>query len=227
MSETLRINEIFYSIQGETTRMGQPCVFVRLRGCHLRCTYCDTEYAFKEGSAREIGSIVEEVLAYPCRYVTVTGGEPLLQSRVHTLMGLLCDAGCHVAVETSGACDIGACDARVVRIVDIKTPGSGEAERMEWENIALLNKRDEVKFVIGDRGDYEYAVRIMEEHGLVERAKAVLFAPVFAQATGLEIAGHAGLELDTLAEWMLADGSGAVLQPQMHKFIWDPGTRGV
>ncbi|MFG0257122.1 MAG: radical SAM protein [Phycisphaerales bacterium JB043] len=227
MPETLRINEIFYSIQGETTRMGRPCVFVRLSGCHLRCTYCDTEYAFKEGETRRIDEIVEEVLAHPCRHVTVTGGEPLLQARVHVLMKELCDAGCDVAIETSGACDIGVCDARVARILDVKTPSSGEHERMEWSNIELLTARDEVKFVIGDRGDYEYAVRVMREHGLGDRAGAVLFAPVFEQARGLEIEGHPGLALATLSGWVLEDGLDVMVQAQLHKFIWAPGTRGV
>ncbi|MHC4976951.1 MAG: radical SAM protein [Planctomycetota bacterium] len=227
MGQTLRINEIFYSIQGETTRMGSACVFVRLSGCHLRCSYCDTEYSFREGETRQVGEIVEEVLGYPCRYVTVTGGEPLLQERVHVLMKELCDARCDVALETSGACDISMCDPRVVRILDIKTPSSGEHERMEWSNIDALTGRDEVKLVIGDRGDYEFAVGVLREHELCDRVGAVLFSPVFEQASGLEIAGHRGLAMRTLAEWILEDGLGVVLQPQLHKFIWDPSARGV
>jgi 7-carboxy-7-deazaguanine synthase len=227
MSGTLRINEVFYSIQGESTRTGRPCVFVRLAGCHLRCAYCDTEYAFKEGRTRTIDDIIEEVVGHPCSFVEVTGGEPLLQERVHDLMARLCDMGKTVAIETSGACDIGACDPRVVRIMDIKTPGSGEVERMDWSNLDKLTGRDEVKFVITGRDDYEFARDLIREHGLTRRVAAVLLSPVFEQPTGLEILGMQGLPMRTLAEWMLEDGLEAVLQPQLHKFIWDPQTRGV
>ena len=227
MSGTLRINEVFYSIQGESTRTGRPCVFVRLAGCHLRCAYCDTEYAFKEGRTRTIDDIVAEVVGHPCSFVEITGGEPLLQERVHDLMTRLCDMGKTVAIETSGACDIGACDPRVVRIMDIKTPGSGEVERMDWSNLDKLTGRDEVKFVITSRDDYEFARDLIREHGLTRRVAAVLLSPVFEQPTGLEILGMQGLPMRTLAEWMLEDGLEAVLQPQLHKFIWDPQTRGV
>jgi 7-carboxy-7-deazaguanine synthase len=227
MSGTLRINEVFYSIQGESTRTGRPCVFVRLAGCHLRCAYCDTEYAFKEGRTRTIDDIIEEVVGHPCSFVEITGGEPLLQERVHDLMARLCDMGKTVAIETSGACDIGACDPRVIRIMDIKTPGSGEVERMDWSNLDRLTGRDEVKFVITGRDDYEFARDLIREHGLTRRVAAVLLSPVFEQPTGLEILGMQGLPMRTLAEWMLEDGLEAVLQPQLHKFIWDPQTRGV
>ncbi len=236
MSETLRVNEVFHSIQGEGTRAGQPCVFVRLSGCHLRCTYCDTEYAFREGTRRSIDDLCREVLAHRCRFVEITGGEPLLQPRVHELMRRLCDAGRLVAIETSGACDISGgldergrdrCDERVVRIMDLKTPGSGETERMDWDNIARLRPTDEVKFVIGDRDDYEWARGRLAEHRLAERVAAVLFSPVFEQPEGLEILGHRGLALRDLAAWILEDGLPVTLQTQLHKFIWDPMARGV
>jgi len=227
MPGTLRVNEVFYSIQGESTRMGRPCVFVRLSGCHLRCRYCDTEYAFKEGRTREIDELVEEVRGYNCGFVEVTGGEPLLQARVHECMGRLCDLGMTVAVETSGACDISACDERVVRIMDIKTPGSGEEDRMDWANIERLTERDEVKFVITDRADYDFARGVIERHGLTRRVAAVLMSPVFEQSRGLEILGAEGLPLRALAEWILEDRLDVVLQPQLHKFIWDPQARGV
>lgn len=230
MAETLRINEIFYSIQGESTHAGRPCVFVRLTGCHLRCAYCDTEYSFKEGATRPLGEIIEEICSHPCGLVEVTGGEPLLQPRVFDLMGRLCDLGKTVLVETSGACDIdgaGACDPRVVRIMDIKTPGSGEAERMDWANIERLRPCDEVKFVLCDREDYEWAADLVRRRDLASRVRAVLFSPVFEQAPGLEIAGQPGLSMRALAEWILADGLPVRMQAQLHKFIWDPQMRGV
>ena len=227
MGETLRINEVFFSIQGESTRAGRPCVFVRLSGCHLRCGYCDTEYAFREGQPREIDDLIAEVCSHPCDLVEVTGGEPLLQRRVHALMRRLCDLGKTVLVETSGACDISACDPRVVRIMDIKTPGSGESERMDWANIERLNERDEVKFVVCDRADYEWSRDVIRRHGLADRVNAVLMSAVFAQPAGLEIAGHPGLPMQTLAEWIIADGLPVTMQTQLHKFIWGPQVRGV
>jgi 7-carboxy-7-deazaguanine synthase len=226
-AETLRINEIFYSIQGESTWAGRPCVFVRLTGCQLRCTYCDTEYAFREGGSKPIDALVEEVCSYPARLVEITGGEPLLQKRVHTLMSRLCDRGRTVLVETSGACDISVCDPRVIRILDLKTPGSGEADRNLLANLDHLTDRDEVKFVITDRADYEWARGMIGEHRLIERCQAVLMSPVFEQPRGLEIAGAAGLPMRDLAEWILADGLDVRLQTQLHKLIWDPQTRGV
>jgi len=227
MAETLKINEIFYSIQGESTFLGRPCVFVRLAGCHLRCAYCDTEYAFKEGTTREIGDIADEVAAYPCDLVEITGGEPLLQPRSALLMKELADLRKTVLVETSGACDIGLCDPRAIRIMDIKTPSSGEAGRTDWDNIERLTTRDEVKFVIGSRGDYDFALETIAAHELSDRVAAVLFSPVNEQPRGLEIAGARAIPLRELAEWMLEDGVRALLQPQLHKFIWDPQTRGV
>jgi len=230
--DTLMINEVFYSIQGEGTRAGRPCVFVRLTGCHLRCAYCDTEYAFHEGSRRTLDDIVGQVgrIGHGCRLVQVTGGEPLLQPNVHPLMARLADAGYTVMIETSGACDISACDDRVIRIMDLKTPGSGEHARNDWSNIAHLNARDEVKLVLCDRADYDWARAVVLEHGLDRRAGAVLLGAAAAMRPGLEIAGVAGLEMRELARWLLADAelAGRVrLQTQLHKVIWDPSARGV
>jgi 7-carboxy-7-deazaguanine synthase len=227
MAETLRVNEIFYSIQGESTFIGRPCVFVRLAGCHLRCSYCDTEYAFKEGETRQIEGLVDEIAAHPCELVEITGGEPLLQPRVATLMKELADVRKTVLVETSGACDISICDRRAIRIMDIKTPSSGEAERTDWANIERLTPRDEVKFVLGDRDDYDFAMSVAERYELFDRVAAVLFSPVNEQPKGLEIMGMRALPMRELAEWMLEDGSRGILQPQLHKFIWDPQARGV
>lgn len=227
---SLRINEIFFSIQGESSYAGRPCVFVRLAGCHLRCTYCDTEYAFKEGTTQEIADIIRRVGEYPCDLVEITGGEPLLQERVFDLIRQLCDAGKAVLVETSGACDIdghGACDPRVVRIMDLKTPGSGECDRNDFANIARLRPTDEVKFVVTDRADYDWAKSIIAEHDLTRRVREVLLSAVFEQPKGLEILGSTGLPMRHLAEWVLADGLPVRMQTQLHKFIWEPRTRGV
>jgi 7-carboxy-7-deazaguanine synthase len=223
----LRVTEIFHSIQGESTHAGRPCVFVRLTGCHLRCTYCDTEYAFKEGGARTLEDVVDAVCAYPCDLVEMTGGEPLLQKETPALIAALCDRGKTVLVETSGACDIDVCDPRSIRIVDFKTPGSGEVDRNDWENVARLRERDEVKFVITDRADYEWARDVIERHDLVRRCADVLLSPVFEQAAGHEIDGATALEPVRLAEWILEDGLPVRMQLQMHKFIWDPQARGV
>jgi 7-carboxy-7-deazaguanine synthase len=226
---TLRINEIFYSIQGESTWAGCPCIFVRLTGCHLRCTYCDTEYAFKEGGSRSVDSIIQEVCSHSCNLVEITGGEPLLQPRVHDLITRLCDLNKTVLIETSGACDISGCDPRAIRIMDLKTPGSGEAERNLWANIAHLTLRDEVKFVITDHADYEWASKAIRNHCLGERCRAVLLSAAFEQPRGLEIAGCEGLSPRALAEWMLADSlpPNVRMQAQLHKIIWEPQTRGV
>ena len=226
----LRINEIFHSIQGESTWAGSPCVFVRLTGCHLRCTYCDTEYAFKEGRWRSVEAVVEDVLGHSTRLVEITGGEPLLQPPVHELVSQLCDRGRTVLIETSGACDISLCDPRAIRIMDLKTPGSGEIDSNLLSNLEHLNERDEVKFVITDRADYEWAKAVIDKHRLGERVRAVLMSPVFEQAPGAEITGSPGLELRQLAGWLLNDppASGPVrLQQQLHKLIWDPQVRGV
>jgi 7-carboxy-7-deazaguanine synthase len=225
---SLRINEMFYSIQGESTWTGCPCVFIRLTGCHLRCCYCDTAYAFREGSTRTIDDVVAEVSTHPCDLVEITGGEPLLQKGVHELITQLCDLGKTVLIETSGACDISVVDPRAIRIMDLKTPGSGECERNLWSNVERLTPRDEVKFVITDRADYEWAVEVIRRHDL-RRVKAVLMSAVFEQSPGAEIAGCPGLSPRDLAAWMLADAlpPNVRMQTQLHKLIWDPQTRGV
>lgn len=231
----LRVTEIFRSIQGESTWVGCPCVFVRLTGCHLRCTYCDTEYAFKEGTTQPIDEVVEMVLSLSepgdVNLVEITGGEPLLQPGVHALIWRLCDLGRTVLIETSGACDISGCDPRSIRIMDLKTPGSGECDRNDFSNLEHLTERDEVKFVITDRADYDWAKSIIEHHRIGERCRAVLMSPVFEQPRGGEITGCPGLDLRTLAEWILRDppkaGGPVRLQTQLHKLIWEPQTRGV
>lgn len=233
MSEpTVYINELFYSLQGESTFAGLPCVFIRLRGCHLRCNYCDTEYAFHEGDKRTIDQVIEQCFTLTegsggCDLYEVTGGEPLLQRGVHPLMTRLCDLGKTVLIETSGACDIGTCDPRVIRIMDLKTPGSGEVQRNLWENIEKLNGRDEVKFVLTDRADYDWMVGVLEKYKLHERVNAVLVSAVNEVTPGLEIAGVPGLAIRDLAEWILADKLPVRFQTQLHKLVWDPMARGV
>lgn len=227
MPDTLRINEIFYSIQGESTRAGMPCVFVRLTGCHLRCSYCDTEYAFHEGATRTIHDIIAEVAKHGCKLVEITGGEPLLQKNVHQLMTRLCDEDYTVLIETSGACDISVCDPRVIRIMDLKTPDSNEESRNDWSNIERLNTRDEVKFVLCSRGDYEWAKDMIDRYDLPSRCKAILLSAVHEMPAGEELPGCPGLPLRDLAEWILTDNLSVRLQVQMHKLIWDPAARGV
>lgn len=212
----LTVNEIFHSIQGESTHIGQPCVFVRLTACDLRCRWCDTPYAFHEGRKMSVDEVLAAVEAYGCPTVEVTGGEPLLQADVVPLMERLLASGKTVLIETGGHRSIARVPAGVVRIVDIKCPGSGESEKTDWANLALLTRRDQVKFVIADRADYEFARDVVRREGLADRCDAVLFSPV-----------HGELELRPLAEWMLADRIPARLQPQLHKYIWDPQTRGV
>lgn len=227
---TLLVNEIFYSIQGESTHAGRPCVFVRLRGCHLRCAYCDTEYAFHEGEKMALPQIldeVEKVSGGDSGLVEVTGGEPLLQPDVHPLMAALCDAGKTVLVETSGACDISACDPRVIRVMDLKTPGSNEAHRNDWDNPARLTDRDEVKFVLTDRADYDWMKNKLAEHRLAEKVNAVLVSAVHDVPPGKEISGCPGLSLTDLAQWVLEDRLPVRVQTQLHKLIWDPTARGV
>ncbi|MDZ4829059.1 MAG: radical SAM protein [Phycisphaerae bacterium] len=224
---TLRVNEIFFSIQGESTWAGCPCVFVRLTGCPLRCRYCDTAYAFREGETREIAEVVAEIDAFNCDVVEITGGEPLAQKNVHELIRTLCDSGKTVLIETSGAIDISPCDPRSVRVLDLKTPGSGEVERNLWSNLNDLRSSDEIKFVITDRTDYEWAVSAIRERHLASRCKAILMSAVFEQRPGLEILGCAALHPRALAEWILADRLPVRMQTQLHKLIWDPATRGV
>lgn len=229
---TLRVNEIFHSIQGESTWAGAPCVFVRLTGCPLRCTYCDTEYAFREGRTATIGEIVDAVAATGCPLVELTGGEPLAQKRSFDLVRVLCERGLTVLIETSGAVDIAPCDARAIRILDIKTPGSGESERNLWQNLGDLRARDEVKFVLTDRADYDWAKAKIAEHHLAERVRegrlgVILLSAAWAQPKGTEIAGCAGLSPRSLAEWIVADRLPVRMQTQLHKIIWEPQTRGV
>jgi 7-carboxy-7-deazaguanine synthase len=212
----LTINEVYLSVQGESTWAGLPCVFVRLTFCDLRCSYCDTEYAFYEGKKQSLSEIVAAVLAYDCPLVEITGGEPLLQKNVLPLMTMLADAGRTVLLETSGAHDISAIDPRVHRIMDLKTPGSGEVERNLFSNIAHLTERDEVKFVIGSREDYEWSRGQLQEQRLAERCRAVLFSPIFGRIDPRQI-----------VEWILADKLPVRFQLQMHKFIWTPTARGV
>jgi len=215
-SPSLTVNEIYLSVQGESTWAGLPCVFVRLTFCDLRCTYCDTEYAFYDGKKRPIDDVLAEVLAIDCPLVEITGGEPLLQKNVILLMSALCDAGRTVLIETSGAHDIGAVDPRVHRIMDLKTPSSGECARNLFSNLALLNKRDEVKFVLGSREDYEWTRDIIRGHDLPDKVRAILLSPVF---------GH--IDPRDIVTWMLEDALPARFQLQMHKFIWEPKARGV
>lgn len=224
---TLRINEIFFSIQGESTWAGMPCAFVRLTGCPMRCRYCDTEYAFRQGTTMPVDAIVEQVTDRDVSLVEITGGEPLAQKNVQVLMSRLCDAGKTVLIETAGSMNISACDPRVIRIMDLKTPGSGEHERNRWSNVEHLTKRDEVKFVITDRADYDWAKMVIAEHDLPSRCAAVQMSPVFEQPPGEEIEGCPELPASRLAEWIVADDLPVRMQLQMHKFIWDPQTRGV
>jgi 7-carboxy-7-deazaguanine synthase len=214
--KTIRINEIYYSIQGESTWVGWPCVFVRLTFCNLRCNYCDTEYAFYEGTDRGLNEILDAVAKFRCRLVQITGGEPLLQKNVLPLMSMLCDSGYTVLLETSGAHDISKVDPRVHRIMDLKTPGSGEVDKNLWSNIAHLTARDEVKFVIGSHEDYQWSQEKVQQYDLSSRCHAVLFSPIFGRIDPRQI-----------VEWILADNLNVRFQLQMHKFIWSPTQRGV
>ncbi|MDP2053699.1 MAG: radical SAM protein, partial [Acidobacteriota bacterium] len=207
----LTINEIFHSIQGESTHAGRPCVFVRLTACDLRCRWCDTPYAFHEGRKMSVDEVVADVEARGCPVVEVTGGEPLLQPDVYPLMQRLLEAGKTVLVETGGHRSIAQVPDGVVRIMDVKCPGSGEAARNDWSNLALLKPSDEVKFVIADRADYQFAREIVLREKLTERVAAVLFSPV-----------HAELDARQLAEWVIADRLEVRVQLQMHKYIWSP-----
>jgi len=212
----LTVNEIFHSIQGESTYVGEPCVFVRLTACDLRCRWCDTPYAFHEGRKMSIDEVVARVDEYGCPTVEITGGEPLLQADVYPLMQRLLDAGKTVLLETGGHRSIANVPEGVVRVMDIKCPGSGEAEKTCWSNLSKLTVRDQVKFVIADRADYEYARDLVERERLAECCGTVLFSPV-----------HGELSLREVAEWLLADRLPVRLQIQLHKYIWDPQTRGV
>lgn len=214
-----RVNEIFYSVQGEGTRAGLPCVFVRLHGCKLRCSYCDTLYAIdrRTGGTMMTGYAIDEVVrAYQCRFVEFTGGEPLEEINTFPLMSYYCDEGYTVAVETGGHVDTAICDERVIRILDMKTPSSKMMPMNNYKNLTILRQHDEVKFVIGSREDYEWARSIVHEYALNERCAAVLFSPVFHTVPYQEIVA-----------WILEDHLPVRFQLQMHKFIWSPDTRGV
>jgi 7-carboxy-7-deazaguanine synthase len=214
--KTLTINEIYHSIQGESTWAGRPCVFVRLTFCDLRCDYCDTDYAFYEGKKQTLQEIVDLVAVFNCPLVEITGGEPLLQKNVLPLMSILADVGYTILLETSGAHDISKVDPRVHRIMDLKTPGSGEVEKNLWSNIDYLGSRDEVKFVIGSREDYEWSCDKVCRFDLPKRCHAVLFSPIFGR-----------IDPRKIVEWILADRLDVRFQLQMHKFIWSPTQRGV
>lgn len=205
----LRITEIFYSLQGETSRVGLPTVFIRLTGCPLRCTYCDTSYAFTGGQNMSLAEILKQVAGYAPRYVTVTGGEPLAQKNCLPLLRALCDAGYAVSLETGGALDISEVDARVMRVVDIKTPASGEAAKNRWENLELLTPHDEIKFVLCDEHDYQWAKQILQQHHLTGKC-AVLFSPA-----------HGTLDVTQLADWILRDHLPVRMQLQLHKLLWN------
>lgn len=207
----LRISEIFFSLQGETSRAGLPTVFVRLTGCPLRCGYCDTGYAFYGGKSLPISAILAEIASYAPHYVTVTGGEPLAQKECLALLRLLCDAGYSVSLETSGALDVSKVDARVSRILDIKTPGSGEAGKNRWSNLDHLARHDEVKFVLCDEADYQWAVEAVRERKL-DLICPILFSPVYGK-----------LDPAMLAAWVLRDRLPVRVQIQLHKVLWGEG----
>jgi 7-carboxy-7-deazaguanine synthase len=212
---TLTINEIFHSIQGESTHAGRPCVFVRLAFCNLRCTWCDTTYAFDEGERMPVDVIIERVRSYGCPLVEITGGEPLAQPEVHGLMQRLCDEGFEVLLETGGSIDIASVDARVKRIVDLKCPGSGMAHKNLLTNIVHLRSDDEVKFVVSDRADFDWSAAMIHTHKL-ERRCTLLMSPVFGRLEPVDLAG-----------WILTSGLPVRMQLQLHKHIWEPATRGV
>ena len=207
--DSLRITEIFYSLQGEARTLGRPTVFVRLTGCPLRCHYCDSEYAFHGGERMTLASILEQVAGYQPQYICVTGGEPLAQPNCLPLLKQLCDAGYSVSLETSGAMPLDEVDTRVSRVMDLKTPDSGEVDKNRWENIPLLQPHDQVKFVLCSRGDYEWAKFKLDEYRLAERVDDVLFSPSFGQ-----------LEPRQLADWIVEDNLPVRFQIQIHKLLW-------
>jgi 7-carboxy-7-deazaguanine synthase len=209
---SLRVTEIFFSLQGESTRVGLPTVFVRLTGCPLRCVWCDTEYSFSGGKHWALEDILSEVARHKARHVCVTGGEPLAQKACLELLRALCDAGHSVSLETSGALDIAGVDPRVSRIMDLKAPGSGEVARNHWENLACLNAQDEIKIVLADEADYQWARAQITQHALSEKC-TVLLSPVQGKLTPAD-----------LAEWILRDGLAVRMQVQMHRVIWGDRT---
>lgn len=224
----MRIIEIFFSIQGESTRAGLPCVFVRLAGCNLRCRWCDTEYSFYGGRKMTLDEVEAEVRRYPVRLVEITGGEPLLQADEVARLASRLMPDYVVLLETSGERDLEPLPAGVVRIVDVKCPASGEGGSFRMRNLALLGPRDEIKFVLADRADYEFARDFIARHQLAAITPHLQFSPAFRKdAAGERSAGQCLLDPRLLAEWILADGLPVRLSLQMHKFIWDPATRGV
>jgi 7-carboxy-7-deazaguanine synthase len=208
VSESLRISEIFFSLQGETSRVGLPTVFVRLTGCPLRCNYCDTTYAFTGGKTMTLDAVLADVARHRAHYVTVTGGEPLAQKNCLSLLQALCDAGYEVSLETGGALDVSGVDARVVKVLDIKTPASGEMEKNLWGNLEHLHPHDEIKFVLCDEADYQWAKQVLAERNLAQRCE-VLFSPAQGQITARDV-----------AEWILRDHLPVRLQVQLHKLLW-------
>ena len=215
--EVLRVTEIFRSIQGESTHAGRPCTFVRLTGCPMRCVWCDSEYTFTGGAHYSIDSIMAQVNAFGCKLVEVTGGEPLAQKEAFTLIERLCNDGFEVLVETGNYVSTEGLDPRVKVILDVKCPASGEEPRNEWSNLERLRSdKDEVKFVIADEADWEYAKKVIKEHDLETRAKAILISPVWGQAN-----------LEEMANWIAGSGLNVRMQLQLHKYIWGPDVRGV
>jgi 7-carboxy-7-deazaguanine synthase len=205
---TLRISEIFYSLQGESTLVGLPTIFVRLTGCPLRCNYCDTEYAFTGGERLTLEQIMTQIKSYKCKTVCVTGGEPLAQKDCHQLLTLLCDEGYQVSLETSGAMAIDQVDPRVIKVLDLKTPNSGEMVRNKMENLQYITEQDQIKFVVCNRRDFEWAAMLIQEHQLANKC-TVLFSPSYQE-----------LEARELAEWILADALPVRMQVQLHKHLW-------
>jgi 7-carboxy-7-deazaguanine synthase len=212
----LKVNEIFYSIQGESSHAGRPCVFVRLTGCNLRCSYCDTRHAYDEGEYLEIGEIINRITSHRCVLVEITGGEPLMQKDTPVLIQRLLDLGFEVLLETNGSMDISVVDDRCVRILDIKCPSSGEANKNDPDNLKRLQLKDEIKFAIGSREDYDYAKKILS---FIDRAEGNTKPPLFSPVYGT-------LNPELLAQWILADHLDVRMQIQLHKVIWDPETRG-
>jgi len=212
----LVVHELYVSVQGESTHTGRPCTFVRLTACDLRCSWCDTPYAFHEGQKMALDAVLDEVERFGCDVVEVTGGEPLLQPDVYPLMQTLLDRGKTVLIETGGHRSIADVPKGVITVMDVKCPGSGEAARMDWGNFDRLAPADEVKFVIRDRADYDYATEVVSRYGLVGKVAAIHFSPV-----------HGVLDPKTLSEWVLADRLHVRVQLQVHKYIWSPETRGV
>ncbi len=213
----MRITEIFYSIQGESSYTGLPCIFVRLTWCNLRCTWCDSEYTFTGGTEMSLDEVMEKVRGYPCRLVEVTGGEPLVQKRdCCKLVRRLCDEGYTVLVETGGSLDASALDHRAIKVLDVKCPGSGESDRNFWANLERLNPCDEIKFVIKDRHDFDFTLDVIKKYKLDEREPEVLFSPVWGE-----------VDLTDLAQWLVQSGIRGRMQLQIHKYIWGADARGV